>query len=228
MSNKYEYEQFKEMVQSCNTLSEVCEKLNIGITTCNKNTIKKYIDSYNIDVEHFYKKNSRGQRVKELSEILKEDSNYATSHLKDRLYREGIKQRNCEMCGQGEYWHGNKMSLILDHINGINNDNRLENLRILCANCNATLDTHCVGNYKEKRKFKKEKDLKFCECGSEIASTSSKCRKCSHLSLRVKERPTYEQLIDDYRLLGYLGTSKKYSVTDNTIKRWIKSYENQK
>jgi len=26
--------------------------------------------------------------------------------------------------------------MILDHINGINNDNRLENLRMLCPNCN--------------------------------------------------------------------------------------------
>lgn len=39
------------------------------------------------------------------------------------------------------------MSLILDHINGINNDNRLENLRIVCPNCDATLDT-----YKSKNK----------------------------------------------------------------------------
>jgi len=37
------------------------------------------------------------------------------------------------------------MTLILDHINGVNNDNRLENLRIVCPNCNATLDTHCIG-----------------------------------------------------------------------------------
>jgi hypothetical protein len=35
------------------------------------------------------------------------------------------------------------MSLILDHINGVNNDNRIENIRIVCPNCNATLDTHC-------------------------------------------------------------------------------------
>lgn len=53
------------------------------------------------------------------------------------------------MCGQGEEWNGKKMSLILDHINGVHNDNRLENLRIVCPNCNATLDTHCGKNNKK-------------------------------------------------------------------------------
>jgi hypothetical protein len=41
---------------------------------------------------------------------------------------------------------GKKMSLILDHINGVYNDNRIENLRIVCPNCNATLPTHCGKN----------------------------------------------------------------------------------
>ncbi len=45
-------------------------------------------------------------------------------------------------------WRGSKLSLILDHINGISNDNRLENLRFVCPNCNATLKTYCRGNTK--------------------------------------------------------------------------------
>ena len=76
-----------------------------------------------------------------------ENSSYrSTDSLKKRLYKEGIKERVCEKCGQDENWKGEHISLILDHINGVNNDNRIENLRILCPNCNATLETHCKGN----------------------------------------------------------------------------------
>lgn len=76
-------------------------------------------------------------------ELLVENSTTSRGAIKRNLYKEGLKERKCELCGQGEEWNGKKMSLILDHINGINNDNRLENLRIVCPNCNATLDTHC-------------------------------------------------------------------------------------
>jgi hypothetical protein len=46
------------------------------------------------------------------------------------------------------------LSLILDHINGVNNDNRIENIRIVCPNCNATLDTHCGKNKSKKNILK--------------------------------------------------------------------------
>jgi len=54
--------------------------------------------------------------------------------------------RNCEKCGQDEWWYGKRMALILDHINGDNSDHRIVNLRIVCPNCNATLPTHCRKN----------------------------------------------------------------------------------
>ena len=47
----------------------------------------------------------------------------------------------CAICGQKPEWNGKPLTLILDHINGYNHDNRLENLRWVCPNCNMQLDT---------------------------------------------------------------------------------------
>ncbi len=75
-------------------------------------------------------------------------------NLKERLYKEGFKTPKCELCGQDENWHTGKISLILDHINGDRYDNRLENLRIVCPNCDSTLPTFKGRNIKNKNKIK--------------------------------------------------------------------------
>jgi 5-methylcytosine-specific restriction endonuclease McrA len=48
----------------------------------------------------------------------------------------------CQICGVSE-WLGKPLRLHLDHINGISNDNRLENLRFLCPNCHSQTTTYC-------------------------------------------------------------------------------------
>jgi hypothetical protein len=47
----------------------------------------------------------------------------------------------CEWCGVTE-WRGKRLVLHVDHANGINNDNRLLNLRLLCPNCHSQTPTY--------------------------------------------------------------------------------------
>ena len=168
--------------------------------------------------------------------------------------------------------------------NGIPDDNRLENLRILCPNCNATLDTHCSKNsnkklYDEEKKeyfstkthercecgrikvknnghkycetCNEEKDIKpkveiefliningdkynsythkLCECGKIIQIESVNCIECNGKKNRkVKDRPSLEQLKKEIDEVGYLATSRKYGVSDASIRKWIKNYKKEK
>lgn len=146
----YKSQEFIDIVKNSNTLSEICEKLNLVRSYGNRKTIKKYIKINNIDVSHLYtaKHVVVGKKI-DMEDILIENSNYDRRQLKERLYKDGLKERRCEMCGQDENWNGMRISLILDHINGINDDNRIENLRIVCPNCNAGLETFSGKNIKK-------------------------------------------------------------------------------
>lgn len=80
-----------------------------------------------------------------------ENSTYPRHRLKERIIKQNLIEYKCDKCGNEGIWLGEKMPLILDHMNGINNDNRLNNLRFLCSNCDSILPT-----YKNRRGKKKE------------------------------------------------------------------------
>src|SRR6266511_923986 len=82
-----------------------------------------------------------------LEEVLVENSTYSRFHLKRRLLASGTLKNECAVCGQGQVWMGQPLAMVLDHINGVPNDNRLENLRMLCPNCNSQTATYCAKNY---------------------------------------------------------------------------------
>lgn len=226
---RYEKISFSKTVRESNNLSDVCRKLSLNPTKGNRDTVKKYILNYNLDTTHFrYNLNKQKISKYELSEILIENSTYkgGTNFLKKRLYKEGLKERKCELCGQGEYWNGEYMALILDHINGVNNDNRIENLRIVCPNCNATFDTHggknknTIFNYDGKI----EKKLNYCKCGKIIDKNAKRCKPCDNIHQRKVNRPTYEQLLKEIEETNYCAVGRKYGVSDNTIRKWIENY----
>jgi hypothetical protein len=135
--------------------AEVLRRLGLRAAGGNHRTVRKYVEEiWRIPIDHFDPHEARRRasagRAVPLAEVLVEGSTYHRGHLKRRLLAEGLKRPECEMCGQGELWRGRHMALVLDHINGVHDDHRLENLRILCPNCNATLDTHC-GRHNKRR-----------------------------------------------------------------------------
>lgn len=83
-----------------------------------------------------------------MEKVCVENSTYPRHSLKKRLIEQKIIPYECQICGIGPEWQGKPMPLILDHINGVNNDNRLSNLRFVCSNCDSQLETYKAKNKK--------------------------------------------------------------------------------
>lgn len=154
---KYTEEQARAAVAVSRSYSEVLRCLGMRPAGGNHALLKKWVNEiWRIPTDHFdpgaAANRNLNKAAKPLAEILVQGSTYSRGKLKERLFGEGVKERICEMCGQDENWRGRSMSLILDHVNGIPDDNRLVNLRIVCPNCAATLDTHCGRNARRPRR----------------------------------------------------------------------------
>ena len=78
----------------------------------------------------------------EISVLLNQGSVVQSYKLKLRLYELGLKIPKCELCGWEQQSDDVRIPVELDHINGVHNDNRIENLRILCPNCHSLQSTH--------------------------------------------------------------------------------------
>lgn len=142
-------EQFKNIVQEANSYSDCLRALGLGTTGgSSTDVLKRRINELKCNVEHFGKKQKTQspQAKYSLEEILIENSTYANiSRLKERLIREGKLEYKCQNCGIKE-WQSKPLSLHLDHINGKNNDHRIENLRFLCPNCHSQTETYAGRN----------------------------------------------------------------------------------
>jgi hypothetical protein len=143
------------------------------------------------------------------------------------------------MCGQGEIWRGKRMSLILDHVNGVSNDHRLGNLRILCPNGAATLETHCA------RKLRRPPLIKTCPgCGQRFEAERPARKYCSRECVRRTggpggvpgvarpetrkvARPPYGRLVEEVERTSYVAVGRKYGVSDDAVREWIRQYERE-
>lgn len=151
--NTIETDILQNLIDTSSTLREVLRKLGMndkggGNAITLNERIKK--DNISLDKLNSAKKlytsniaKSQTRNPIPLSKILHENSSYSRSYLKTRLLNESLLENKCYLCGQPPFHNGKQLILQLDHINGINNDNRIENLRVLCPNCHTQTHTYC-------------------------------------------------------------------------------------
>lgn len=147
MPKTYSTPQLIEAIEKSKSIAQVLRSLNLKPAGGNYRTINDEIKNLDLDTSHFSGQAwNKGRKLpscyrKPLSEVLQTDSPCSSWNLKKRLFKEGVFERKCYRCGLTE-WLDEPISLELEHINGDHNDNRKENLTILCPNCHAQTPTY--------------------------------------------------------------------------------------
>jgi hypothetical protein len=251
-------EKIKEAVKNSFSKAQTLRRLGLVVAGGNYATLNKWVSELKLDTSHWTGKGHlKGRkhnwsRKKPLSEYLIADIWLCTSSFKKRLIKELILPEKCTECGIEKYWNNKPLTLQLDHINGKRNDNRIENLRLLCPNCHSQTDTFCSRNRKAARKItgfygpiQESKDdenkrlrikpiCKLCqkECKEFDAIYCS--QQCYFLNPRNKDdrehtrkvpRPSKEELEKMVWSKSMIKLGKELGVRDNTIRKWCKRYK---
>lgn len=139
-SNVITKEMIVEACKKATSWSDLTKKLDVKRSSIP--FAQRYVKEWNLDVSHF--KSHAHDPLERLRIRPKE--------AKGRLWLYLLKigrEYKCETCGLGDAWNNKKITLQVDHINGVSYDHRPENLRFLCPNCHSQTDTFCWKNVKK-------------------------------------------------------------------------------
>jgi hypothetical protein len=145
-------EEFAQAVAESSSAAQVARRFGLKYNGTSHRYLRMAIERLSLDTSHWLgqahlrgKTHNWTDRIP-LAEILVENSTYgSTSRLKLRLIQAGMLKPCCQMCGISD-WHGKPLALVLDHVNGIFDDNRIENIRLLCPNCHSQTPTFAGRN----------------------------------------------------------------------------------
>lgn len=215
----YRIEELNQIAKLSFNWKDFSQKL--GYISCSGNQfqmLKDKIQQYNIDVSHFSMyQTARVERNRD--NVFIENSTADQKTLKRYYHKENIPYI-CTICGQEPFWNGRELTLVLDHINGHNHDNRLENLRWVCPNCNMQLPTT---NRAKSALEGSAKKYYCCDCGKEISKDATRCMSCASKIRIIPEEQmpvTREELKNLIRTTPFTKIGQQFSVSDNAIRKW--------
>ena len=215
----------REAAASASSIKEALENLGLRAAGGNYRAFKDSCARFGISVPQFdYTSQALllgSSRSIPNDEVFIRNSKYSSrSGVKKRLVRDFGWEYRCmgSECPSPEpKWGGKSLTLQLEHINGVWNDNRLENLMLLCPNCHSQTTTYAG---------RSRKQIQVCSCGNPKGKSSKLCQKCAGSQPRKKriDWPEITELKAMVHNLGYSGAGRELGVSDNAVRKHIKNH----
>lgn len=201
--------ELEQALEETGSLSGTLKKFGVFHYGNNQKTLKSVLEMHGIDYSAVIKSKGRSKIIHSqvpLEEVLVVKSSYSRSSLKKRLFKNGLLKEECYICGIGPVWNNRKLSLQIDHINGVPDDNRLENLRILCPNCHSQTDTFTSRKLKRATPRVRIRQ-KISNRKSNRKPKPTKCPSAAELQKLLWEMPATK-------------IGKIFGVSDKAVEKW--------
>lgn len=221
--DNYTKEELESIIASSFSYAEVLSRLGYSTKSGNNNkTLKNRIEYYNISTSHFTYKKPKTDWTHE--EIFCENSKVSQNKLRKTVKDEEIFPYKCAICGLEPFWNEKPLVLTLDHKNGNNKDNRIENLQWICPNCDRQSDTY---GYKNKKDLQKGTILFYI---NDETSNDNNMQRSTKQKKNIKltdiYKPKREELkLKLWELKNYTQVGNYYNVSPTTIRRWCREYD---
>lgn len=223
-------EEIIEALKASETFKEAIQRLGYYGQGGAYRTFRKRIEKEGLDYSHMKHYRSRPQ-TRDPKTIFVEDCEVSSNTLRKAVFTYTDIPYVCAICGQPPEWQNKTLTLTLDHINGNHRDNRIENLRFVCPNCDRQLDTFGSKNnrsyYKDPvhvDKVRPKKAYSCTRCGAPVWNKNSLCKEC-----RIKENrknfPNKDEL--DKAIINcpsLVALGKYFNVSDNTMRKRLKYF----
>lgn len=196
-------EDLQKLIDQSTSLKDLCNIFNINAHNGSIKTLYRRLKTFNFDFSKMQINRShlRAERTIPTIEFC-EKSKTSRAVIRRLVLRGNIIEYKCVKCKNTGDWQEEKLSLHLEHINGVNDDNRIENLCFLCPNCHSQTTSYAGRNkkyftFEKKVKLKRERPKKFDPSKEEL-----------------------EELLQSNMSIVKIG--EKYNVSDNSIRKRCK------
>lgn len=220
-------ENFIKIIKSSTSQADALRQIGLPTRGASYKTIKKRINELKINTDHWQHglieyHRDKTSTLTETEKRLCINSDANPTNVRKWILKYNLINYNCDICDNNGQHLGQDLTLQLDHINGINNDHRIENLRFLCPNCHSQTKTWGSKRHKKKN---------YCQnCKKECSKKALHCYKCARKirnnDVSSKIRPEKAALIND--ILQFKNNksaiARKYNVSSNAVSKWYKKY----